>query len=95
MDDVTDAGISISGVYGKDERPLAGVQTVKSDSIDCLALHLAVIGVAVLQGYLVKRSFIALEGTSEFLQKLGFLAGFPLFPLCMLGSIITQKLMVW
>ena len=39
------------GVYKKDEQPSAGVQTVFSDSIDSLALHLALVGVSILIGF--------------------------------------------
>lgn len=71
-------------------RPVAGVQTVRASSIDVLALHLAVLGMAMLFGYGIKQALIAIEDTSEKLKELRFLSGIPLFPLCMAGGIIIQ-----
>ena len=83
---------SIIGVYQVEERPIAGRQTVSSASVDSLALHLAVIGVAVFIAYLFKQ---ALMGTETAIRGLGedeqpFFTGFPLFPLCMIGGLIVQ-----
>lgn len=92
MDSAASSVLSIraGGVYPTDNRPIAGVQTVSPDSIDALAWHLAVIGIAMLIGYVIKVVFIAIEGTSVALQDVGFLSGFPLFPLCMCGGIMIQ-----
>ena len=90
MDNATDAKLSLRGVYPADNRPLAGIQTVKSDSIDTLAFHLAVLGIAITIGYILKTILIQIENTSQSLQNLGFLSGFPLFPLCMIGGISLQ-----
>lgn len=57
-------------------RPDAGKQTVSCDSIDSLAWHVAVVGVAMLIGY--------------GLRKLIPMQGFPLFPLCMIGGVLLQ-----
>ena len=46
------------------------------DSIDSLAWHLAVVGIAVLVG--------------KGLHSLIPMKGFPLFPLCMIGGVILQ-----
>jgi ESS family glutamate:Na+ symporter len=62
------------GIHPLDERPLAGRQTVICDSIDSLAWHIAVTGVAVLIGYVIHR--------------LVPVKGFPLFPLCMIGGVL-------
>ena len=59
-----------------EERPPAGRQTVICDSIDSLAWHIAITGVAVLIGYGI-RLLIPLKG-------------FPLFPLCMIGGVILS-----
>eukprot|EP00462_Mataza_sp_D1_P017742 CAMPEP_0175149670 /NCGR_PEP_ID=MMETSP0087-20121206/17382_1 /TAXON_ID=136419 /ORGANISM="Unknown Unknown, Strain D1" /LENGTH=397 /DNA_ID=CAMNT_0016435407 /DNA_START=461 /DNA_END=1651 /DNA_ORIENTATION=+ len=90
MDSAPDAKLSIRGVYQTDSRPIAGVQTTAPDSIDTLAFHLAVIGMAMLFGYSIKQAFIAIENTSDQLKKMAFLSGFPLFPLCMGGGILIQ-----
>ena len=64
------------GVHPVSSRPPAGQQTVMCDSIDSLAWHLAVTGVAVLIGV--------------GLHALIPLKGFPLFPLCMLGGVFLE-----
>ncbi|HIJ65754.1 MAG TPA: sodium:glutamate symporter [Candidatus Hydrogenedentes bacterium] len=81
---------SISGVYAVDERPSAGKQTVSADSVDSLALHLALIGVAVFIGYFMKLGLVRVESLSDVLSEKKFLAGFPLFPLCMIGGLGVQ-----
>ena len=90
MDNAKDAKLSLRGVYPADRRPIASVQTVSSDSIDSLAFHLGIIGLAIFIGFGVKELLVLLESTSEDLQAVGFLSGFPLFPLCMLGGISIQ-----
>lgn len=62
------------GIHLRASRPSAGLQTVFSDSIDSLAWHIAVVGLAVLVGYGIHRC-IPIEG-------------FPLFPLCMIGGVV-------
>ena len=64
------------GVHRRDHRPSAGVQTVLCDSIDSLAWHLAVVGLAVLIGYGIHRCIP--------------MSGFPLFPLCMVGGVVLS-----
>ena len=64
------------GIHERHRRPSAGLQTVASDSVDSLAWHIAVVGIAVLIGWGISRQ-IPLEG-------------FPLFPFCMIGGVILQ-----
>lgn len=78
------------GFYAPDQRPIAGRQTVSADSIDSLALHLAIIGIAVLIGFGLKMGLVGLESFSPYLAKHRILQGFPMFPLCMLGGLIIQ-----
>ncbi len=78
------------GFYNPDQRPIAGRQTVSADSIDSLALHLAIIGIAVLIGYGLKMGLVGLESFSTYLKENKVLQGFPLFPLCMVGGLIVQ-----
>jgi glutamate:Na+ symporter, ESS family len=83
-----------SGIYPIDEQPAAGRQTVSSDSIDSLALHIALIGIAVLFGYLIKISFREFNDyMPAVVQELQILNSFPLFPLCMLGGLFLQFLL--
>ena len=64
------------GIHVADERPSAGLQTVCCDSIDSLAWHVAIIGVACLIGW--------------GLRQLIPVKGFPLFPLCMIGGVLLE-----
>lgn len=97
--DVLPRGANVSmlmrGIYpNSEERPSAGIQTVSPDSIDVLSLHVGVAGLGLLFGYGVKRLFMYLETFSPLLTKYHFLSGFPLFPLCMIGGIIIQQILV-
>lgn len=64
------------GIHPVDARPSAGSQTVICDSIDSLAWHLAMVGLACLIGWGLW-SCIPMKG-------------FPLFPLCMIGGVLLQ-----
>ena len=78
------------GIYNTEERPTAGLQTVFSDSIDSLALHLALVGVSILIGFGILK---ALQwGETAILPdcKTRLFNGFPLFPLCMIGGVLLQ-----
>jgi len=83
--------LSLRGVVDPDNRPPAGFFTVSKDSIDVLAWHLAVIGMAMLIGYGLKQALLAIEATNDYLTRHAFFSGFPLFPLCMIGGIVIQK----
>ena len=80
------------GIYRADAQPPAGKQTIFSDSIDSLAWHIAMIGLAVLIGYAIKSGLGALDKIApEWLHNLKVLTSFPLFPLCMIGGLILQN----
>lgn len=64
------------GIHSVRNRPSAGKQTVLCDSVDSLAWHLAIIGIAVLIG--------------KGIHMLIPVKGFPLFPLCMMGGVVLQ-----
>ena len=64
------------GIHRAEERPSAGRQTVICDSVDSLAWHVAIVGVACLIGWS--------------LRQLIPMKGFPLFPLCMIGGVLLQ-----
>ncbi len=70
------------GLHLRRGRPSAGVQTVMSDSIDSLAWHLAIVGVAIAIG-VGMLALLRLTGWKVFF-------GFPLFPLCMMGGVLLQ-----
>jgi ESS family glutamate:Na+ symporter len=78
------------GIHAQTERPSAGKQTVLADSVDSLAWHIAIIGIAVLIGYGILEGLQKLEIACFPDYKTRLFAGFPLFPLCMLGGVILQ-----
>jgi len=84
------ASEKLSGLYPIDKRPSAGAQTTSADSVDSLALHLAIIGIAVLIGYGIKFGLVTLEEYASVSTGIKIFAGFPLFPLCMIGGLIIQ-----
>jgi len=85
--------LSLKGLHEREDRPVAGFLTTTRDSIDALALHLAIIGLAVLIGYCLKQILLEIESTSSYLTDHAFFKGFPLFPLCMIGGIVIQNIL--
>ena len=84
---------SIIGIYDPAQQPSAGKQTVSAASIDTLALHIALVGIAVFIGYLLKLGLAGIESLSPAMKDNGILSAFPLFPLSMLGGLIVQLFM--
>jgi ESS family glutamate:Na+ symporter len=82
----------LAGLYPVDKRPSAGQQTTSADSVDSLALHLAIIGLAVLIGYGIKIALVTAESAITSSGESVVFTGFPLFPLCMIGGLIVQVL---
>ncbi len=78
------------GLYPLDNRPAAGKQTTISSSVDSLALHLAIIGIAVLVGWGIKQLLVLIETNLPGLGEQEIMRAFPLFPLCMIGGLIVQ-----
>ena len=81
------------GIYRLRERPDAGKQTVFCDSIDSLAWHIALIGLAILIGFGMLKGLQALEIKLFPDQTRRIFSGFPLFPLCMIGGLLLQKVL--
>lgn len=78
------------GIYPGKKRPPAGMQTVFSDSIDSLGWHIAMIGTAILIGFAMLRGLQHLEILLLPENRTRLFAGFPLFPLCMIGGVLLQ-----
>jgi len=79
------------GVIPVDRRPSAGKLTVSADAIESFTLHVVIVGLAILLGYLLQQGLLALgrlggEKTTLF----RVMDSFPLFPLCMLGGLAIQ-----
>lgn len=78
------------GVIPVDRRPSAGKLTVTADAIESFTLHVAIVGGAILIGYLLKQALMEgarISGSANFGQ---IARSFPLFPLCMLGGLAVQ-----
>ena len=78
------------GIHPPQARPDAGRQTVCSDSIDSLAWHIAIVGLAVGIGYLLLLGLQHTEGALFPNASRRLFKGFPLFPLCMIGGVLMQ-----
>ena len=79
------------GIYSHKERPHAGWQTVYCDSIDSLAWHISLVGIAILIGFGMQKGLQAAEVKIFPDATLRILKGFPLFPFCMIGGLLLQK----
>lgn len=78
------------GLHLRGARPSAGVQTVYCDSVDSLAWHVGIVGLAVLIGFLLLKCFQIGECMLLPDVKTRIFQGFPLFPLCMVGGVLLQ-----
>ena len=85
--------VSGDGITPVAERTEAGKLTFRSESVETLAMHLAIVAVAILIGYVIKKGLTGLEGFWLTDPKNAILGSFPLFPLAMVGGVILQKLM--
>ena len=88
LEEMTDA--EMAGLYIPSERPPAGLQTVSPASVDTLALHLALVGVAMLIGMGIKLALVWVEQWMPWFAdgEVEIMGAFPLFPLCMLGGLV-------
>ncbi len=73
------------GLIPEKERFTSSRATVASESIEPLAFHFSIVGLAILIGW------VMLAGVRQIHPVLG---GFPLFPLAMMGGMIVQALSV-
>ncbi len=80
------------GVVPRAERQPAGLLTFRTESVETLTVHLAVVAAAILIGLIFKKGLAGLETLWLDNPKNAILGSFPLFPLAMLGGVIVQKL---
>lgn len=78
------------GIHPRDARPSAGRQTVLPDSVDSLAWHIAIVGIAVLIGFGILQGCKAAEVAMFPNANTRLFLGFPMFPLCMVGGVLLQ-----
>ncbi|MFU0791743.1 sodium/glutamate symporter [Virgibacillus proomii] len=79
------------GIMEFENRDPAAKMTVRPESIEPLSLHFAIVGLAVLVGYLLLQFLIWLESVTvgNFID-IRFMTYIPLFPLAMIGGIFVQ-----
>ncbi|WP_449354020.1 sodium/glutamate symporter [Virgibacillus natechei] len=79
------------GIMEFEKRDPAATMTVRPESIEPLSLHFAVVGLAVLVGYLLLQLLIWIESvTWGAFTGSDFMTYIPLFPLAMIGGILLQ-----
>lgn len=76
------------GFYHRDQ-PSGGAQTVRSESLDSLTLHIGIIAVAIIIGQGILSGLQAVEQWL-WADSIEIFAYVPLFPLAMLGGVIIQ-----
>ncbi len=81
----------LRGVVDAEMRESSGSMTVSPQSIEPLALHLGIIGIAVVLGYGMLELLVWIEsmtwGANDGVQIFRYV---PLFPLAMIGGVIVQ-----
>jgi glutamate:Na+ symporter, ESS family len=83
----------LRGITEPEDRPEAGKLTTGPESIEPLALHVAVIGVAILFGKLLLEGLVLVESaTWGAWTGTEIISYVPLFPLAMVGGVILQLL---
>lgn len=93
----------LRGLYSDDETVHTGRMTARPSSIEPLTLHVAVVGLAIILGWLILEGLIWVEdqlwgqpgsvwpgADGEGLTLLGYV---PLFPLAMIGGVLIQILL--
>ncbi|WP_350342449.1 sodium/glutamate symporter [Proteinivorax tanatarense] len=83
--------IEKKGLTELDQRSPAGYLSTRAESIEPLSLHFGYIAVSILIGYAILQGFILIEAaTWGAITGVYLFIYVPLFPLAMLGGIITQ-----
>lgn len=82
---------TLKGIIKLEDRPAAGKMTTAPESIEPLAFHIAVIGIAILIGKGLLEGLIYLEAITwgEWTDS-KIMTYVPLFPLAMVGGVILQ-----
>ncbi|MGY2082580.1 sodium/glutamate symporter [Blastococcus sp. SYSU DS0539] len=79
------------GLYEKEEQKPAATMTVRTASVEPLAIHFAIVAVAILVGLALLEGLQALEA-ALWADTVELFEYVPLFPLAMIGGVMVQKL---
>ncbi|MFA1822731.1 sodium/glutamate symporter [Virgibacillus oceani] len=82
------SSIRKQGIVEFENREPAAKMTVRPESIEPLSFHFAIVGIAILIGFVILEALIWLEGVLT--ADSDFMTYIPLFPLAMIGGIILQ-----
>lgn len=83
-----------TGVYKVGERPVAGFQTVATESLDSLAMHLSMVGLALGLGWLLKTCTLQIQAAAGgWLEEVDFFGSFPLFPFTLGSAVAVQAVL--
>jgi glutamate:Na+ symporter, ESS family len=77
------------GLFEKEQQQPAAMMTVRPNSIEPLAIHFAIVAIAVLIGQLLLSGLQALE-QALWVDTVELFEYVPLFPLAMLGGVLVQ-----
>jgi len=82
------------GLYHAEETaPDTGHMTVRPESVEPLAFHLAIVAFAIVVGIGIQQALVGIENlTWGGKDGVALFAGVPLFPLAMLGGLAVQRL---
>ncbi|MGY2002629.1 sodium/glutamate symporter [Blastococcus sp. SYSU DS1024] len=78
------------GLYEREEQPPAALMTVRTASVEPLAIHFAIVAVAILIGLGLLEGLQALE-QALWADTVALFEFVPLFPLAMIGGVLVQK----
>lgn len=78
------------GLYEREEQKPAALMTVRTASVEPLAIHFAVVAVAILLGLALLEGLRALEA-ALWADTVALFEFVPLFPLAMIGGVVVQK----
>lgn len=91
MDEKAFSDIQKLGIREFENREAAGKMTLRSESIEPLSFHVAMISIAILIGYGLQQGLIGLEAITWGAWTDTYIMTYiPLFPLAMIGGIILQ-----
>ncbi|WP_347861943.1 sodium/glutamate symporter [Salimicrobium sp. PL1-032A] len=91
MDENSFSDLQKLGIREFENREAAGKMTVRSESIEPLSFHVAMISIAILIGYGIQQAFIGLEAVTWGPWTDTYVMTYiPLFPLAMIGGILLQ-----
>jgi glutamate:Na+ symporter, ESS family len=77
------------GLYEKENQGPAALMTVRTASVEPLAIHFAIVAVAILVGIVLLEGLQALE-QALWADTVELFAFVPLFPLAMIGGVVVQ-----